>query len=203
VQTKRVAFVVGHEHWGKSWTLRALEEICDSRGRRVTIDGFEFLVRKMSNDDKPESYLNFVNSVSRPNIIAALCPKFKKLANYDDARKAAGGVLQALQGRSYQLFFWVIGHKWGNPADVVSQDEISQMRNYGTMEIFTTVNQEASERAREFRTFISSVVCPKTGAGRFSLEFQELFLVQAASLESLLEAMGLRASGRRKSLEPS
>gem|GEM_PF-3660205 len=40
-------------------------------------------------------------------------------------------------------------------------------------------------------------------AGRFSLEFQEIFLVQAASLESLSEAMGLRASGRRKTLEPS
>jgi hypothetical protein len=55
---QRVAFVVGHEDWGKSLTLRALKAICDHPRRDViVIDRLEFFVRMMSNDDKPESHL--------------------------------------------------------------------------------------------------------------------------------------------------
>src|SRR6266478_2533605 len=62
-----VAFVVGHEKWGKTYTLRAL---CGPTARRVTIGGIEFLVRRSSNDDittqKPNGYIKFINSLSAP-----------------------------------------------------------------------------------------------------------------------------------------
>lgn len=148
---------MGHERWGKSFTLRALEGICDHRGRRVTIREVEFLVRKMSNDDQPEGYSNFMDRVSRPYVIAALCPKFKKLRNYDKPSKVVDGVLRGLGGRGYMLSFWVIEHKWGS-TEVVSAEEMSELRHYGTVTVFGGVGVHSVERAREFRRFVASII---------------------------------------------
>jgi hypothetical protein len=160
MEQKRVALVVGHEHWGKSRTLRALTD-SNSHQRRITINGVEFYVRHMSNDDDPEGYIRFMNgldpNVTR-NLIAPLCPKFKKLENYNSATKVADGVLQNLHGNGYRLFFWVIEHKWADPAIVVTSQEISELRRHGTVELFTVVKAEASVRATAFRTFVSNVV---------------------------------------------
>jgi hypothetical protein len=158
VPTRRLAFVVGHENWGKSETLRALIDISDGHGRKVTIDGSEFLVRRMSNDDKPRSYRNFMNSISRPYAIAALCPKFKKLQNYDDPMKVIDAVLQSLRERGYGLFFWVIEHKWREPARVIGREELAELRQYGTVGMFQGRDVEAGERARRLRSFVSNVV---------------------------------------------
>lgn len=157
MKEKVAAFVVGHEHWGKSWTLRELDQICRRRGRRITISGVEFLVRKTSNDDYPKRYNKFIDSISRPCLIAALCPKFRKLRNYDDSRKIADQNLQTLRRRGYRLFFWVIKHRW-NSAGVVTRDEISELGNYGTVEVLAIANMEARRRAREFRRFVTNVV---------------------------------------------
>jgi hypothetical protein len=155
---KLAVFVVGHEHWGKSFTLRALEGICDHRGRCVTIREVEFLVRKMSNDDQPKGYITFMDSISRPHVIAALCPKFKKLRNYNNPSKVVDGVLRGLRERGYRLLFWVIEHKWGAPSEVVSREEMSELRNYGTVEVFGGVGVHGEERAREFRRFVASII---------------------------------------------
>jgi energy-coupling factor transporter ATP-binding protein EcfA2 len=158
MQQKRVAFVVGHENWGKSRTLEALKQLCGHEGRRVTIGGCEFLVRTMSNDDMPESYLNFARAASRQYLIAALCPKFKEFGNYDEPMKTADEILHTFRGKGYQLFFWVIEHKWADAGEVVAQQEISELQHYGTVEIFTGVDAEAPIRATEFRTFVANVV---------------------------------------------
>jgi hypothetical protein len=47
----KIVFVVGHERWGKSKTLRSLTNGNIHR-RRIIISGTEFYVRRMSNDDK-------------------------------------------------------------------------------------------------------------------------------------------------------
>jgi hypothetical protein len=157
VPKKLVAFVVGHERWGKSLTLRALERLCGHQGRQVTISDVEFFVRKMSNDDKPDSYINFVSTISRPHVIAALCPKFKKFGNCDDPRKLADAILRRFKGKGYSLFFWVIEHKWDS-TDVVNGDEIRELRNYGTVKVFRRAGVVKRERAREFRAFISNAI---------------------------------------------
>jgi hypothetical protein len=157
IMQKRIAFVVGHENWGKSRTLSGLKEICESRGRRLIIRDTEFLVRSMSNDDKPDSYIDFMNSTSRPAIIAALCPKFKKLKNYEDSRKSIDETLQFLRQRGYHLFFWVIEHQWAGTGRI-TQEEIEELRRNGVVEVFEGRNVESKSRARRFRAFVSDVV---------------------------------------------
>jgi hypothetical protein len=117
----------------------------------------EFLVRSMSNDDKPDSYIGFTNSTARPAIIAALCPKFKKLKNYEDSRKSIDQTLQCLRRRGYLLFFWVIEHQWAGTGRM-TQEEIVELHRIGIVEVFEGRNVESKSRARRLRAFVSDVV---------------------------------------------
>ena len=161
-----VAFVVGHEKWGKSHTLRALHARYGRGANHVFIGKkTEFFVRKSSNDDitkkRPErmhSYINFMRSLSRPYVIAALCPKFKKLRNYNLPKKAADDILRRLRVKGYKLFFWVIKYRWGKPSCRISRWEITQLRRYGKVKIFKGINVEDRERAKYFRAFVLSVL---------------------------------------------
>jgi hypothetical protein len=65
MNTKRlVAFVVGHEKWGKTFTLRAL---CGHAAKRVTIGGVEFFVRRSSNDDiRPRDADKYIKFGAQP-----------------------------------------------------------------------------------------------------------------------------------------
>jgi hypothetical protein len=74
----KIAFVVGHKNWGKSQTLRSPTR-GNYRQRLATIGDVEFFVRRMSNDDVPDSFIKKMLSVDPahwPFIIAALCPDF-------------------------------------------------------------------------------------------------------------------------------
>lgn len=44
----------------------------------------------MSNDDRPTSFIYFMDTTKRPTIIAALCPKFEAL-NDDSLNKTIDG----------------------------------------------------------------------------------------------------------------
>jgi len=148
----KIAFVVGHAHWGKSQTLRALTSGA-FRLRRTTIDGIEFFIRRMSNDDQPAGYIEFMKTIDptfRPHLIAALCPQF------DDLAAATSTILTTVRANGYQLFFWVIEHQYGT-TEVVSEKEIQQLRGFGKVEVFS-LSAEATARARSFKQFISNVV---------------------------------------------
>ena len=73
---KNQAFlVVGHRHWGKSTTLRAL-----TNGQRgwLVLEGKRFFVRLMSNDNVPDSYEDFISALDpakKPLVIMAYCPE--------------------------------------------------------------------------------------------------------------------------------
>jgi hypothetical protein len=149
---KKIAFVVGHANWGKSSTLRALTNE-DFRQRRTTIGGFEFFIRRMSNDDQPAGYIEFMKSLDpalRPYLIAALCPQF------DNPAAATNLILTNLRAKGYQLFFWVIEHQYGTNA-VVSAKEIQSLRKFGKVEVFSK-SVEAAARSRSFKQYVSNVV---------------------------------------------
>jgi hypothetical protein len=149
---KICVFVVGHEDWGKSRTLRALTN-GNTYQRRITINEEEFYIRRMSNDDQPDSYVLFMKSLdpSRyPYLIAALCPNFER----KDAHTAS--ILRTLKQKGYELFFWVIKHQYGT-SEVVTADQLSQLRGFGRVEVFQEV-VEASARSRHFREFVSNAV---------------------------------------------
>ncbi|MEX3639661.1 hypothetical protein [Paraburkholderia sp. BR14320] len=148
----KIAFVVGHSNWGKSHTLRALTN--GSRyQRRLTVKDVEFLIRRMSNDDLPESFIQFMATAdpqSIPAIIAALCP------NFQDESAATDSVLTELRTKGYRLFFWVMEQQYGT-ANTMPAGDISRLRKYGTVVVFPKV-AEATTRARSFRKFVSDVV---------------------------------------------
>ena len=149
----RIAFVVGHSHWGKSSTLRALTN-GNFHSRRTKIAGTEFYIRRMSNDDQPEGYIEFMKKLDPAryaDVIAALCPEFVS------PDKATDAILRNLSAKGYSLFFWVIQHQYGKP-NTVSQAEIQCLQSFGTVEVFTEKNAEAESRSKSFKRFVSDVV---------------------------------------------
>jgi hypothetical protein len=153
---KRIAFIVGHENFGKSQTIRALKEMCGSRGRRIIIKNTEFLTRDASNDDRPRPYIKYMGKTRRTFIVATLCPKFKALRT-NSPDKAIDKTLQSLRQRGYELFFWVIKHQWeAAGSNQVSRDEIKELGRYGTVRTLVDRNIDSKTRARRFRAFIEA-----------------------------------------------
>ncbi len=71
----RVVFVVGHARWGKSRTLRALT--INPHRRRIQLGGVEFSIRRMSNDDRPDEFYDFIRDVQpadKSDLIVAFLP---------------------------------------------------------------------------------------------------------------------------------
>jgi hypothetical protein len=152
MSNKKVAFIVGHANWGKSSTLRALTNN-DYRQRRITIGGFDFFIRRMSNDDRPEGYIEFMNSIdftTKPYLIAALCPQFK------NPEAGTELILSALREKGYKLYFWVIEHQYGKNA-IIDTEEIQTLRKFGKVEVYTETS-EAAARSRSFKHFVSNIV---------------------------------------------
>lgn len=144
----RIFFVVGHEEWGKSETLRALTD-GNCHKKRITISGTVFFVRHMSNDDQPESYINLMKSIdplNKPFIIAALCPDFER------KNAKTESILSILRSKGYELFFWVIEYKFGK-SEIVSPKEIQCLRKIGKVEVFSN-KDEAAVRSKSFKQFI-------------------------------------------------
>ena len=147
----KVAFVVGHSHWGKSETLAALTD-GDRHQSTVMIAGERFFVRRTSNDDIPESYLKFISKVDpslRPAIIAALCPDF------DDARKDTKWVLETLKARGYRMYFWILGSEYKTGKTMPATD-VARLQDFGHISVFSGV-AEASVRALAFRKYIAEI----------------------------------------------
>lgn len=146
---RKIFFVVGHRHWGKSTTIRSL-----TRGRivrHVLINSNEFFIRRTSNDDvlvgrPPTAYYEFLKHLHperKPLVIAALCPNMfdKRLLNH----------LRHLRG-SYRLFFFVLQRRWDGKKEI-SAEEIGGLRKLGR--IFRFKKQtEAKQRANSLRSFI-------------------------------------------------
>jgi len=160
----KIAFVVGHEKWGKSETLRAI-----TNGNKHQIGGVEFFIRQMSNDDitprNPNSFEKFWKSIDpkkKPNVIGTLCPKFQDL---DRAAKLVE-VLDALRKKGYQLFFWVIRNRCKpirNETNEISEGEISELRKFvhsdKEVEVFSEIH-EPTVMADKFKCFVTNVVLP-------------------------------------------
>jgi hypothetical protein len=148
----RVVFVVGHEHWGKSQTLRQLTG-GDSHKRRTTISGAEFFLRRTSNDDDPDGFVEFIRRIepsATKQLIAALCANFER----NDARTQF--ILETLRSKGYTMYFFVLEHCYGRDT-VVTRDQIARLRRFGNVEIYSQ-RGEAEARARALRAFVSNAV---------------------------------------------
>lgn len=143
--------VVGHKNWGKSTTLKSLTD--GSRyPRRWSIDSTEFFIRRMSNDDFPESLRDFINGLDPevlPRVIATLCPTF----NDKHSLPLLLDVLATLK-RKYDVFFFVLRHKCSNPRQTIPDDEIEKLERYGKVQVFSPEGAEPSVIARAFKQFV-------------------------------------------------
>jgi hypothetical protein len=133
--------VVGHSQWGKSKTLWALTN--DQRGW-VTLDGKQFFVRLMSNNDVPDSYEKFINSlgpIKKPLVIAAYCPE-----------RPPYPFITAL-AKKYNLILWILEHNYADTASI-TPDEIQSLHKFGKVECYSLRRSEAVARASALMQFI-------------------------------------------------
>src|SRR5258706_1701124 len=139
MMSARVVFVVGHRRWGKSTTLTALAK---GMRRYISLDGTDFFIRRMSNDDRPYEFyaeMKRVKPVDTPSLIVAFCPTMK-----EDSR--ARQCLERLRRKGYRLFFWVMRRqqKPGTKGSI-KVEETKLLAQYGEVEIF---ERRAGKRRR-------------------------------------------------------
>lgn len=146
MQRGRCVMVVGHKHWGKSKTLRALT---GNLARSIVADGTRYEVRRMSNDDDLEGLENFFEKLDpaiSPRVIAAFCPNFGPINSVN--------ALLLRIGKKYHIEFWVQLHAYDG-ARQVSSEELGSLRKFGRVQIYTGKG-EAPERARHLRSAIET-----------------------------------------------
>jgi hypothetical protein len=146
----RLFAVVGHKHWGKSETLKAL-----SGGRRLRwldINARLFFVRRMSNDDIPKDYVNLLKELDpkkKPNVILALCPTFER----EDLCTELVNALNGLKSK-YEIFFFVLRHSYRGDR-TISDHETTSLETFGTVKVCRDSRAAAKQRAEELRGFIA------------------------------------------------
>ncbi len=146
------AFVlIGHRHWGKSRTLRALTG--GRLTRRDTIAGRTFRIRRTSNDDLPSEFEHFVRSLqpaTDPFVIVPMCP------NFGGVQADAESLLRELTSK-YQVFIWVLQQAYGGGREI-NRQEIAELTRFGTVGIDQHSDHEARRRAVTFQRFIAANV---------------------------------------------
>ena len=142
-------FVVGHKHWGKSRTLRALIG-GGHQVRKTTVGNHAFLIWRMSNDDIPkvwERRIGELRAQIHARAILTLCPT-------EDAHPALDG----LRTR-YDLFFWIIRRshrKYPSPdGRTISAGEERMLGSLGTVGVFEEM-ADAPLRAAAFEQFVKA-----------------------------------------------
>lgn len=153
--SKGKAFVVvGHSHWGKSYTLNALTRKYGGGWykRSVTIKQEKIPVKKMSNDDKPaEDLMGFIREKvdSRAQaIIIPFCPNF-----FAGRREETEKILNALR-TAYEVFFMILKKAQGDgDTREIQDDEVTELGHYGKVEIVSE-KLDKDMRAERFRSFV-------------------------------------------------
>ncbi|HEV3037109.1 MAG TPA: hypothetical protein VHA33_04915 [Candidatus Angelobacter sp.] len=148
MQRGKAFFVVGHKHWGKSKTLKALTD-----NRRVgwfEINAAWFFIRRMSNDDIPDEFYELLNNlepVKKPFVIIALCPTFEDQEKCEE-------LLNALKDfkRKYELHFFVLQHAFLDDRQI-SEKELAHLKDFGTVQKLSR-KADKEERGRAFEKFI-------------------------------------------------
>jgi amino acid permease len=146
---KQIFFVVGHERWGKSHTLKVLKN-GNAFKRYVLINDVKIKVRTMSNDDKPFEYLPYIKTkiikLKLLKFIITLCPNFK------DKRKKSKKALDTLKKASYNMYFFVLYKKYGSDR-YIELDEIKILKKYGRVHIYNE-SEKSEDKAKAFKKFV-------------------------------------------------
>ncbi|QTL95167.1 hypothetical protein [Aeromonas jandaei] len=154
MSNKKIIFVVGHENWGKSKTLKALTDN-NRYVKNYELGGLSWFIRRMSNDDQPAGYYKFMDKFTNPNLIAAFCP------NFDDERNEITiNLLKKLSNKGYEIYFWVLKIQFTSGVSM-SSNYIDKLKDFGEVEVYSK-NSESSIRATELRKYIEKIASPST-----------------------------------------
>jgi len=147
MEVKKKAFLLtGHANWGKSKTLS--DKSFAGKCRHINIKGNSIVIIKMSNDDQLDKIIQAIEKyINEQFIIIAFCP------NFDDKHFTVD-VLNLLKKHDYEIFSFVLKHKYNKPETTVTSDEINKLNEYSKVEIYSEKNAEANIRAEKFKKYI-------------------------------------------------
>jgi hypothetical protein len=151
MQKGRAFVLVGHSDWRKSRTIHRLVSPINFGWWQYKKDVWVY-VKPMSDDDKPETLLDFVNDANLDlikTIIIALRPDFIK------PDKTTDEILHTLAGK-YEVYFYVLNVSHGR-TDLIKDIELGDLKKHGIVRISGRSIEEA-ERTREFGAFVDSVL---------------------------------------------
>jgi hypothetical protein len=140
-------------NWGKSSTLKALTG-GNHQTRWIDIvskkDGnaYQFFIKRSSNSDNPESFMDFITSTAHKNIIIA----------FSIGEPLAQSLLQTLSAR-YSLRCFVLRHRWGNSAQAVTAAEMALLTRFavpGGVYDYNLQNSPDTARAAAFRAYMEA-----------------------------------------------
>lgn len=143
-----IVFLVGHENFGKSKTLKALTSGV-VQYRYWKLGDIQYQIRRMSNDDLTDQWKEYIDSFiasKGSDLIIAMCPDFRT------REKATKSYLTKLS-KNYRLRFFVLKYAYGR-SEMVKDEEIEQLREFGEVKLYEKKNTEASTRAKEFKAFV-------------------------------------------------
>jgi len=151
MSNRKAFIVVGHRQWGKSTTVKKWQngkkQWLEIKRNGKTLKAF---VRRMSNDDISTSYLKFIEQLdpaNKPLLIITLCPEFEK------PERNTVTILQKLRRKNYRLFFFVLKHRYNHSEQVIPNDQISTLRQFGKVKVFEK-EVTSGEGARAFKNFV-------------------------------------------------
>jgi len=110
-------------------------------------DNYVF-IKRMSNDDIPESVINFVDNLDseyKNVIIMTLCP------NLEEENHKTKYIINKVE-KNYKMYFFVLKQSY-NDDRTVTDDEIEELRKHGNVEILQK-REKDKQRAIAFNNFI-------------------------------------------------
>lgn len=153
---KKVFIYVGHSNWGKSRALKIITGN-NSHQKTVRIAQYNVRVRKMSNDDDSSGLYDWVKTFpmqAYDRFIIAFCPNISPISGEaTKEQNIALDVLIELQ-KTNTLYFFVQEEKFNFPQDKITNQEITLLRTFGTVQTLSGQNPDTT-RAAEFHKFIT------------------------------------------------
>jgi hypothetical protein len=145
-ENKKAFLLAGHRNWGKSRTLNDPSFV--GKKLHITIKDKKIVIIKSSNGDKRAELLEVIKKhLGKPYIIIAFCADF-------DKGFFTVEILTLLQNNGYDIFSFVLKHKYNDPNIQVTDEEITKLKQYSKVEIYGEKKAEAAARAAEFKKYI-------------------------------------------------
>jgi hypothetical protein len=150
---KKKAFIlVGHSHWGKSLTLKALTK-GDVRTRHLRIPKINrsmfAYVRRISNDDNEQALLQFsrglASRIRQDYLILTFCPKINPSRN-------STTILNALMD-TYDLYFYVLWEDYSRERKITNAER-AFLQGFASRISILRGHYEAAKRAEGFAEFV-------------------------------------------------